>query len=180
MARSNAEKTAAAAEKKAASLAAKGGKKKASDQSAQDMMEDTLAEVRGLERAAEAEQAAEAEVEDDSLVRVSQPAATARKRNLSNSPTKERPITTPRAEATSVALSKSLIEKESLLRQKEQELEKLSRQVKRLSRESAATSPASPSTPKDSIKSGTMYFICSSQRRLMDCVILNRVGPRRN
>jgi hypothetical protein len=148
MARSNAEKTAAAAEKKAASLAAKGGKKKASDQSAQDMIEDTLAEVRGLERAAEAEQAAEAEVEDDSLVRVSQPAATSRKRNLSNSPTKERPNTTPRAEATSVALSKSLIEKEALLRQKEQELEKLSRQVKRLSRESAATSPPSPSTPK--------------------------------
>ena len=145
MVRSNAEKT-AAAEKKAASLAAKGGKKKASDQSAQDMIEDTLAEVRGLERAAEAEQAAEAEVEDDSHVLVSQTAA--KKRNLPDSPTKERPNTTPRAEATSVALSKSLIEKEALLRQKEQELEKLSRQVKRLSRESAATSPASPSTPK--------------------------------
>jgi hypothetical protein len=143
MGRSSAEKN-AAAEKKAASLAAKGGKKKASDQSAQDMIEDTLAEVRGLERAAEAEHAAEAE-EDDSQVRVSQ---TARKRNLSNSPTKERPNTTARAEATSVALSKSLIDKESLLRQTEQALERLSRQVTRLSRESAATSPASPSTPK--------------------------------
>jgi hypothetical protein len=110
------------------------------------MIEDTLAEVRGLERAAEAEHAAEAE-EDDSQVRVSQ-TATARKRNLSNSPTKERPNTTPRAEATSVALSKSLMEKESLLRKKDEELERLSKQVRRLSRESAATSPASPSTPK--------------------------------
>ena len=142
MTRSHAEKN-AAAEKKAASLAAKGGKKKASDQSTKDMMEETMEEVRGLQHAAEAGHAPEAEVEDDSHVRVSQ-----RKRNLSNSPTKERPTTTPRAEATSVALSKSLIEKESLLRQKEQELEKLSRQVKRLSRDSAATSPASPSTPK--------------------------------
>jgi uncharacterized protein YecE (DUF72 family) len=144
MGRSNAEKN--AAEKKAAAAAAKGGKKKASDQSAQDMIEDTLAEVRGLERAAEAEHAAEAE-EDDSQVLVSQ-TATARKRNLSNSPTKERPITTPRAEATSAALSKSLMEKESLLRKKDEELERLSKQVKRLSRESAAASPASPSTPK--------------------------------
>jgi hypothetical protein len=34
--------------------------------------------------------------------------------------------------------------------------------------------------PKDSSKSGTMYIICSSQRRLMECFILNRVAPRRN
>jgi hypothetical protein len=146
MTRSHAEKN-AAAEKKAASLAAKGGKKKASDQSTKDMMEETMEEVRGLQHAAEAGHAPEAEVEDDSHVCVSQ-TATARKRNLSNSPTKERPITTPRAEATSVALSKSLMEKESLLRKKDEELERLSKQVRRLSRESAATSPASPSTPK--------------------------------
>jgi hypothetical protein len=146
MVRSNAEKT-AAAEKKAASLAAsRAGKKKPSDQLTQEMMEDTIAEVRGLEHAAEAEPAAEAEVEDDSHVLVSQTAA--KKRNLPDSPTKERPNTTPRAEATSVALSRSLIEKDTLLRQKDEELERLKKQVKRLSKEPAAASPASPSTPK--------------------------------
>jgi hypothetical protein len=96
MTRSNAEKNAATK---------KGGKKKASEQSANEMMEETMEEVRGLKHAAEADDAAEAEVEGDSRVLVSQ-TATAKKRNLPES-------TTPRAEATSAALSRSLIEKDT-------------------------------------------------------------------
>ncbi len=67
---------------------------------------------------------------------------------LPESATQERPNTTLLTEATYVAVSRSLIEKEALLHQQHEELERLKKQVKRLSREPAAALPAFPSAPK--------------------------------
>jgi hypothetical protein len=115
----------------------------------QEMMQESLAEIQGLAKAAEA-------ADTDADVDVSQTSTRKRKETE----------TTPRAEATSLALARSLTEKESLLREKDEELEKLRKAVRRLSRESASASPAAPQTPSTPNTPGqnkVQFILCFSR-----------------
>ena len=85
----------------AAATAASGRTRRAEQRdptaAAQEMMQESMAEIQGLAKAAEADTDADVDVSQTST----------RKRKETE--------TTPRAEASSLALSKSLTEKESLL-----------------------------------------------------------------
>jgi hypothetical protein len=114
-----------------------------------ELMQESLAEIQGLAKAAEA-------ADTDADVDVSQTSTRKRKETE----------TTPRAEATSLALSRSLTEKDSLLREQHEELEKLKKQVRRLSKESASASPAAPQTPSTPNTPGqnkVQFILCFSR-----------------
>ena len=145
--------------RQAAATAASGRTRRAErDPSAatQEMMQESLAEIQGLAKAAEA-------ADTDADVDVSQ-TSTRKRKEIE---------TTPRAEATSLALARSLTEKESLLREKDEELEKLRKAVRRLSRESASASPAAPQTPSTPNTPGqnkVQFILCFSRYNV--CFVL--------
>jgi len=137
----------------AAATAASGRTRRAEQRdptaAAQEMMQESMAEIQGLAKAAEA-------ADTDADVDVSQTSTRKRKETE----------TTPRAEASSVALARSLTEKESLLREQHAELESLKKQVRRLSKESASASPAAPQTPSTPNTPGqnkVQFILCFSR-----------------
>jgi len=139
----------------AAATAASGRTRRAEQRdptaAAQEMMQESMAEIQGLAKAAEA-------ADTDADVDVSQTSTVTRKRKETE--------TTPRAEASSVALARSLTEKESLLREQHDELEKLKRTVRRLSKDSASASPAAPQTPSSPNTPGknkVQFILCFSR-----------------
>ena len=150
------------AKRPAAATAASGRARRAEQRDpsavAKEMMQESVAEIEGLAKASEAEVAADTDADVD----------------VSQNSTKKRKDTetTPRAEASSLALARSLTEKESLLREQHEELEKLRRKVKRLSEESSSASPAAPQTPSSPNTPGknkVQFILCFSRYNVYLC-----------
>ena len=142
------------AKRPAAATAASGrtrrGEQRDPSAAAKEMMQESMAEIEGLAKASEVAADTDADVD------VSQTSTRKRKETE----------TTPRAEASSVALARSLTEKESLLREQHAELESLKKQVRRLSKESASASPAAPQTPSTPNTPGqnkVQFILCFSR-----------------
>ena len=142
------------AKRPAAATAASGRARRAEQRdpsaASKEMMQETMSEIEGLAKASEVAADTDADVD------VSQNSTRKRKDTE----------TTPRAEASSVALARSLTEKESLLREQHEELEKLRRTVRRLSKDSASASPAAPQTPSTPNTPGqnkVQFILCFSR-----------------